>query len=44
MMKKLAIYPLLVLSILGGIASASNADPSEQFGTRTAPQQHASPN
>jgi hypothetical protein len=43
-MKKVITCGLLALSILGGIASASNADPQERFGTRTAPQQASSPN
>ena len=43
-MRKIVACALLALSVLSGIASVANADPREQFGTRTAPHQHWSPN
>ena len=42
--KKIMACALLALSVLSGVASTASADPREQFGTRTAPHQHWSPN
>jgi len=43
-MKKIMACALLALSVLSSVASVASADPREQFGTRTAPHQHWSPN
>ena len=43
-MRNIVMRVLLALSVVRGIASKASADPSEPFGTRTAPEQRSSPN